>query len=213
MSLAPGNKLGFFEIVAPLGAGVMGEVYRARDTRLDRIVAIKLLPPQFAESSIRLTRFEQEARAASAMNHPNIITIYELGKTDPHHYIAMELVEGISLRQLLNDGAIPMRKTIEIVAQIALGLSKAHEAGIAHRDLKPENIMISRDGLVKILEFGSGPKPGDRRRNPGSRGYVYLAHSSGSGFRNGWLYVPGASFGKGIGFFSFRSVLLRIGAL
>lgn len=154
MSLAPGNKLGFFEIVAPLGAGGMGEVYRARDTRLDRIVAIKLLPPQFAESSIRLTRFEQEARAASALNHPNIITIYELGKTDPHHYIAMELVEGISLRQLLNDGAIPMRKTIEIVAQIALGLSKAHEAGIAHRDLKPENIMISRDGLVKILDFG-----------------------------------------------------------
>ncbi len=129
-------------------------MYRARDTRLDRIVAIKLLPPQFSENSIRLSRFEQEARAASALNHPNIITIYELGQADPHRFIAMELVEGISLRQMLNAGAISMRKTIEIGAQIALGLSKAHEAGITHRDLKPENIMISRDGLVKILDFG-----------------------------------------------------------
>jgi predicted ATPase len=154
MSLAPGSKLGSFEILTSLGSGGMGEVYRARDTRLDRAVAIKLLPAAFSESSQRLLRFEQEARSASALNHPNIITIYELGQDGPHHYIAMELVEGTTLRKLLATGLLPMRKTIEIAAQIAEGLCKAHEAGVVHRDLKPENLMVSREGLVKILDFG-----------------------------------------------------------
>ncbi|MGB9465663.1 MAG: tetratricopeptide repeat protein, partial [Candidatus Acidiferrum sp.] len=154
MALGPGSKLGPFEIVASLGAGGMGEIYRARDTRLERTVAIKLLPAAFSESNDRLRRFEQEARSASALNHPNIITIYELGQDGSTHYIAMELVEGTTLRELLVSGLLPMRKAIEIAAQVADGLTNAHEAGIAHRDLKPENLMVSHDGLVKILDFG-----------------------------------------------------------
>src|SRR3984893_9186459 len=152
--LAPGTKFGSYEIVAPLGAGGMGEVYRARDTRLERTVAIKLLPAALSANSERLQRFEQEARSASALNHPNIITIYEMGQDGPTRYIAMELVEGKTLRELLAGGLLPMRKTIEIAAQIAEGLTKAHEAGITHRDLKPENLMVSHDGFVKILDFG-----------------------------------------------------------
>jgi predicted ATPase len=167
MALAPGSRLGSFEIIAPLGAGGMGEVYRARDPRLDRIVAIKLLPAAFSENSERRQRFEQEARSASALNHPNIVTIYELGQDGSSHYIAMELVEGKTLRELIGGSLLPMRKAIEIAAQIADGLTKAHEAGITHRDLKPENLMVSDDGFVKILDFGlakvtapSGERPG-----------------------------------------------------
>src|ERR1700687_426646 len=154
MALASGTKLGPYEIIAPLGAGGMGEVYRARDTRLDREVAIKVLPAVFSADSDRLRRFEEEARSASALNHPNIITIHELGQDGSTHYIAMELVEGKTLRDLLASGPLPMRKAIEIAAQVAEGLTKAHEAGIAHRDLKPENLMVSDDGFVKILDFG-----------------------------------------------------------
>ncbi len=154
MALTPGTKLGPYEIIAPLGAGGMGEVYRAQDTRLDRSVAIKTLSPTFSADSDRLRRFEQEARSASALNHPNIITIYELGQDGSTHYIAMELVEGKTVRELLVSGLLPIRKAIEIAAQAAEGLTKAHEAGIAHRDLKPENLMVSNDGFVKILDFG-----------------------------------------------------------
>src|ERR1700687_5651407 len=154
MALASGTKLGPYEIIAPLGAGGMGEVYRARDTRLDREVAIKVLPAVFSADSDRLRRFEEKARSASALNHPNIVTIHELGQDGSTHYIAMELVEGKTLRDLLASGSLPMRKALEIAAQVADGLTKAHEAGIAHRDLKPENLMISHDGFVKILDFG-----------------------------------------------------------
>src|SRR6267378_215763 len=154
MMLSPGTKLGSYEIVAPLGAGGMGEVYRARDVRLRRNVAIKVLPDEFSADSDRLHRFEREARSASALNHPNIVTIYELGQDGSTHYIAMELVEGKTLRELLVSSLVPIRKAIEIAAQIAEGLAKAHEAGIAHRDLKPENLMVSQDGFVKILDFG-----------------------------------------------------------
>jgi predicted ATPase/serine/threonine protein kinase len=154
MTLAPGTKLGPFEIVARLGVGGMGEVYRARDPRLDRSVAIKILPAAFSADSDRLRRFEQEARSASALNHPNIVTIYELGQEASIPYIAMELVEGKTLRELLVSGLLSIRKSLEIAAQVAEGLAKAHEAGIAHRDLKPENLMVSHDGFVKILDFG-----------------------------------------------------------
>jgi predicted ATPase len=154
MTLVPGTKLGPYEIVAPLGAGGMGEVYRARDTRLERSVAIKILPAAFYADIDHLHRFEQEARSASALSHPNIVTIYELGQDASTHYIAMELIEGKTLRELLVSGLLPIRKAIEIAAQVAEGLAKAHEAGIAHRDLKPENLMVSHDGFVKILDFG-----------------------------------------------------------
>jgi serine/threonine protein kinase/Tol biopolymer transport system component len=149
-----GTRLGPYEIVSPLGAGGMGEVWRARDTRLAREVAIKILPAEVAADASRLKRFEKEARAASALNHPNIVTIYDVGSVDSVSYIAMERVDGKTLRELLFGGALPIRKLLPIAAQIADGLAKAHEAGIVHRDLKPENVMVTKDGLVKILDFG-----------------------------------------------------------
>src|SRR5438105_2270597 len=154
MTLSSGTRLGVYEVIAPLGAGGMGEVWRARDTRLSREVAIKVLPADFASDPSRLKRFEKEARSASALNHPNIVTIYEIGSSDSISYIAMERVEGKTLRELLFGGALPVKKLLPIAAQIADGLAKAHEAGIVHRDLKPENVMVTKDGLVKILDFG-----------------------------------------------------------
>ncbi len=154
MALQSGTKLGPYEILEPLGAGGMGEVYRARDERLDRKVAIKILPPAFSADKDRLHRFEQEARSASALNHPNIVTIYALDQDNSTHYIAMELVEGKTLRELLVCGLLPTQKVIDIASQIAEGIAKAHEAGITHRDLKPENLIVSDDGFVKILDFG-----------------------------------------------------------
>src|SRR5713101_205922 len=132
----------------------MGEVWRARDSRLQREVAIKVLPGELAADAGRLKRFEKEARSASALNHPNIVTIYEVGFHDSNSYIAMELVEGKTLRELLLPGGLPMKRAIPIATQVAEGLARAHEAGIVHRDLKPENLMVTRDGLVKILDFG-----------------------------------------------------------
>ncbi|HTO87548.1 MAG TPA: protein kinase [Thermoanaerobaculia bacterium] len=154
MTLASGTRLGPYEIVGPLGAGGMGEVYRAKDPRLGREVAIKVLPASLSGDADRLHRFEQEARSASGLNHPNIIAIYDIGRSDSTSYIAMELVEGASLRVLLASGPLPTRKLLEVSAQIADGLAKAHGAGIVHRDLKPENVMVSKDGFVKLLDFG-----------------------------------------------------------
>jgi Tol biopolymer transport system component len=154
MKLSSGTRLGVYEVLAPLGAGGMGEVWRARDTRLGREVAIKILPADVASDPGRLKRFEKEARSASALNHPNIVTIYDVGIADAVSWIAMERVDGKTLRELLFGGALPIRKLLPIAVQIADGLAKAHEAGIVHRDLKPENVMVTRDGLVKILDFG-----------------------------------------------------------
>jgi serine/threonine protein kinase len=154
MALSPGTKLGPYEIQAPLGAGGMGEVYRATQSSLGRQVAVKVLSPAFASDPERLRRFEQEARAASALNHPNIISIYDVGREGATAYIAMEFVDGKTVRALLEAGPIPIKKTLQIAAQIGDGLAKAHAAGIVHRDLKPENIMVTRDGFVKILDFG-----------------------------------------------------------
>ncbi len=154
MSLSPGSRLGPYEIVAALGAGGMGEVYRARDSRLGREVAVKVLPGDLSTDQDRVRRFEQEARSASALDHPNIITIYDIGSADSTLYIAMQYVEGKTLRELLSSGPLPTKKVLEISVQIAEGLAKAHAAGIVHRDLKPENVMVSKDGFVKILDFG-----------------------------------------------------------
>ncbi len=155
MTLAAGSRLGSYEILAPLGAGGMGEVYRARDPKLGREIAVKVLPSATASDPDRRQRFELEARAASALNHPNILTIYDIGEADGTIYIAMELVEGKTMRELVASGEpIPTKKLLDYAAQIAEGLAKAHGAGIVHRDLKPENLMVSRDGYVKILDFG-----------------------------------------------------------
>ena len=154
MTLSSGARLGPFEILAPLGAGGMGEVYRARDSRLGREVAVKVLSSEFSTDPDRRRRFEQEARSASALNHPNIITIHEIGSSGPTVYIAMELVEGGTLRDLLSTGPVTAKRLFDLAFQIADAVAKAHAAGIVHRDLKPENVMISRDGAVKVLDFG-----------------------------------------------------------
>jgi eukaryotic-like serine/threonine-protein kinase len=152
--LNPGTKLGPYEILSPLGAGGMGEVYRARDARLRRDVAIKVLPAAFAKDSDRLRRFEQEAHAASQLNHPNILTVYDIGTHEGGPYIVSELLEGRTLRSRLKEGPLPTRKAVDFSAQVARGLAAAHEKGIVHRDLKPENIFITRDERAKILDFG-----------------------------------------------------------
>src|SRR5437667_3752093 len=154
MTLAAGTKLGRYEIRAKLGAGGMGEVYRARDEKLNRDVAIKVLPASLSQDSDRLLRFEQEAQAAGALNHPNILAVHDVGTHDGAPYIVSELVEGEELREQLNDGSLPQRKALDYAQQIAQGLAAAHERGITHRDLKPENLFVTADGRVKILDFG-----------------------------------------------------------
>ena len=154
MTLAPGTRLGPYEIVAPLGAGGMGEVYRAKDTRLGREVAVKILPAAFSGDPDRLRRFEQEARAAGALNHPNILTIHDIGAHEGSPYVVSELLEGETLRERLAGGPIPERKAINYGLQIAHGLGAAYQKGIVHRDLKPENLFVTKDGRVKILDFG-----------------------------------------------------------
>src|SRR3954471_11429674 len=153
-SLVPGTRFGAYEILERLGAGGMGEVYRARDTRLGREVALKTIMLDRSTQRDAIERFEQEARAASSLNHPNIVTIYELGQLYGTHYIAMELVIGRTVRDLLASGAIPFHQVADVAAQLSNALAKAHESGIAHRDLKPENVIISADGVSKIIDFG-----------------------------------------------------------
>lgn len=154
MTLTLGSKLGPYEIQAPLGAGGMGEVYRARDSRLNRMVAIKVLPIEFSKDEDRLRRFEQEAHAAAALNHPNIVAIYDVGTKEDAPYLVSELLEGETLRTRLRAGPVPVRKAVEYAAEMARGLAAAHSKGILHRDLKPDNIFLTRDGQVKILDFG-----------------------------------------------------------
>src|SRR5438128_620867 len=154
MALTPGTRLGPYEIVGALGAGGMGEVYRARDPRLGRDVAIKVMAAELAKDAEWLRRFEQEARAAAALSHPNVIAVYDIGKSDGLSYVVTELLEGETLRERLAQGAIPARKAVEIGLQVLSGLGAAHAHGIIHRDLKPENIFLTRHGQAKILDFG-----------------------------------------------------------
>jgi Tol biopolymer transport system component/serine/threonine protein kinase len=149
-----GQTISHYRVDSLLGAGGMGEVWLARDTRLERQVALKLLPSQFTQDAERLNRFLREARAASALNHPNIITIYEIGEAGQVHFIAMEFIAGVTLRQRLANGRLQLREAVSIVRQMAAALDTAHQAGIIHRDIKPENVMLRPDGLVKVLDFG-----------------------------------------------------------
>jgi serine/threonine protein kinase/Tol biopolymer transport system component len=166
MPLSAGTRLGPYEILAPIGAGGMGEVYRARDTRLARDVALKVLPAAFASDPERVRRFEQEAQAAGALNHPNILAVYDAGTQDGMFYVVSELLEGETLRRRLGEAAIPTRKAIEYAIQIAHGLAAAQAKGIVHRDLKPENLFITEDGQVKILDFGLAKKTAMKAANP-----------------------------------------------
>jgi serine/threonine protein kinase/Tol biopolymer transport system component len=154
MPLAPGTRLGPYEIVSRLGAGGMGEVYRARDTRLGRDVALKILPADVSRDPDRDARFEQEARAAAALNHPNILGIYDVGRDNERSYIAAELADGEDLASIIARGPVSVRRLLDIATQIADGMASAHAAGIVHRDLKPANVMIATDGRAKILDFG-----------------------------------------------------------
>jgi eukaryotic-like serine/threonine-protein kinase len=154
VSLTPGARLGPYEILSPLGAGGMGEVYRAKDPRLGRDVAVKVLPASFSTDGDRLKRFEQEARAAGVLNHPNITAVYDIGMHEGAPYVVTELLEGETLRSRLAGGALPPRKATEYAVQIAHGLAASHEKGIVHRDLKPENLFVTKDGRIKILDFG-----------------------------------------------------------
>jgi serine/threonine protein kinase len=180
MALEQGFRFGSYEILSPLGSGGMGEVYRARDVKLDRDVAVKVLRDEYAADTERLERFEREARAASALNHPNIVTIYDIGDAGSTRFIAMELIRGRTVRHILQEWPVPVSDIIDIAAQSAEGLAKAHEAGIVHRDLKPENLMVTEDGFVKILDFGLAklqPRPFELD----SEGTTLIRHPTRSG--------------------------------
>ncbi len=170
MALEPGTRIGPYEIKSLLGAGGMGEVYLAHDARLGRDVALKVLPAQYASDPDRLRRFEIEARAASQLNHPNILTVFDVGTDGGQPYVVAERLEGETLRDRLVRGPMAEREALEIARQVARGLAAAHARGIVHRDLKPENLFLTRDGHVKILDFGLA-KLDERRigiRTPGS---------------------------------------------
>ena len=164
MPLTTGQSLSFYEILGPLGAGAMGEVYRANDSRLDREVAIKVLPEHFAEDEERLRRFEREAKSIASLNHPNVAQIYSVDQVDDTCFLVLELVPGETLEDRIARGALPLDEAVDVCRQIAEGLEAAHEAGVIHRDLKPANVRITPDGKVKVLDFGlakpTGP-PGE----------------------------------------------------
>src|SRR5437763_13547292 len=170
MALIAGTKLGRYEIRSKIGEGGMGEVYLAEDTQLHRKVALKILPAEVSANRDRMRRFEQEAQAAAALNHPNIAHIYEIGEHDGVNFIAMEFIDGQTLREMIHGGQTDLTKLLRHLQHVADGLAKAHAAGIVHRDLKPDNIMITRDGHAKILDFGLAKliEPTGQKPDPGS---------------------------------------------
>ena len=179
MRLSAGKKLGPYEILAPLGAGGMGEVYRARDTRLGREVAVKVLPALSAGSAEAMQRFEREAQAVAALSHPNVLSLHDFGNEDGVSYAVMELLEGETLRERLSAAAVPPRKAVDYAQQMARGLAAAHDRGIVHRDLKPDNVFLTRDGIVKILDFGLA-RPADERAGSIGSGAQASLTASGS---------------------------------
>jgi len=164
MKPLPIKTIAHYRIVEQIGAGGMGAVYKAYDNKLQRVVALKLLPSEYVAQEDRRRRFFQEARAASALSHPHILTIYEVGEDDGTPYIAMEYVEGETLRQKIKNNGLQLRQTLDIAIQICAGLARAHDLGIIHRDLKPENLMLNRDGYAKILDFGLAKLVAERER-------------------------------------------------
>src|SRR5580704_12391866 len=182
MPLSAGTRLGPYEIQSPLGAGGMGEVYRAHDSRLNRDVAIKILPASFSADPDRLQRFALESRATAALNHPNILSIYDIGSDAGQGapYVVSELLEGETLRDRLQNGALISRKAIDYARQIASGLAAAHDKGIVHRDLKPENIFITDDGRAKILDFGLAKFTRPEQDNSGDAPTQQIATDAGT---------------------------------
>src|ERR1700689_677670 len=217
MALLSGTKLGPYEILSLIGAGGMGEVYRARDTRLQRDVAIKILPNALAQDQDRLRRFEQEARAVAALNHPNLLAIHDIGEQNGTRFIVSELLEGQSLRAELDSGPLPQRKASDYAAQIAQGLAAAHEKNIVHRDLKPENIFITREGRIKILDFGLAKfAPAKSETRHESAGLTLTSSPTEAGMVMGTAgymapeQVRGAAIDSRTDIFAFGAVLYEV---
>jgi serine/threonine-protein kinase len=216
MSLAAGTCLEHYEIIGPLGAGGMGEVYRARDTKLGREVALKILPPRFAADPSRLARFEREARVLASLNHPNIAAIYGLEQANGIRFLVLELVEGPTLSERLKAGAIEVPEALRIATGIAEALEAAHENNVVHRDLKPGNVKITPAGKVKVLDFGQGVGGGPRFRG-GTRRHKCIHGDTGrdqgrTGDGDGRLHEPRASRSETHGQ-AVRCVELRGGAV
>src|SRR2546426_10402383 len=170
MTIIAGTQLGHYTIISRLGAGGMGEVYLAQDRKRDRKVALKILPADVASHRDRMERFVREAKSAAALNHPHIAHIYEIGESQDTHFIAMEYIDGETLREKIHRDKAPLAKLLKYLTQVAEGLAKAHSAGIVHRDLKPDNIMITREGYAKILDFGLAKLIEAQRSSGGSGG-------------------------------------------
>ncbi len=171
MTLSPGTRLGPYEVLSPLGAGGMGEVYRARDTRLGRDVAVKVLPEELSDHPKALARFESEAKAVAALSHPGFLALFDVGESGGVRYAVTELLEGETLRSLFSRGPLPVRRALEISGEVASALAAAHEKGVVHRDVKPENLFLTRDGHAKVLDFGlarsaAGPESGSDTHSP-----------------------------------------------
>ena len=189
-----GQTISHYRVVEKLGGGGMGEVYRATDIRLGRDVALKVLPPDMASDPDRLARFQREARAVAALNHPNVVTLYSVEESDKVHFITMELIEGLPLDCLIPANGLPADRIIEIASAIAEALAAAHEKGIVHRDLKPANIMLTRDGRIKVLDFGLAKDVGAETANdatltPAGRTLAGMVMGNSS------LHVPGTGLG------------------
>ena len=201
--LPAGSTLSHYRIVSKIGAGGMGEVYLAQDTKLDRKVALKILPADLAANQDRMRRFVQEAKAAAALNHPNIAHIYEIGEADGVNFIAMEFVDGVTLSEKIHGERTELGKLIHFLQHIAEGLAKAHAAGIVHRDLKPDNIMITNDGHAKILDFGlaklvetSGPGPEQSEGGEASTAVMHQHSVPGMIMGTIGYMSPESKFGK-----------------
>src|ERR1700689_4173533 len=210
------TQFGPYKIIALLGSGGMGEVYRARDTRLLRDVALKVLPASFTNDPERLRRFEQEARAVAALNHPNIVSVYDVGTDDGVHYIVSELLEGETLRERIPASGMPARKAVELAIQLANGLAAAHDQGIVHRDLKPENIFITRNGRLKILDFGLAKLRSTEPLGDAPDGATFVATQTDAGQILGTVgymspeQVRGAAIDHRSDIFSFGSILYEM---
>ena len=198
MSLAPGTRIGAYEIQSPLGAGGMGEVYRARDTRLGRQVAVKILPDDFLKDPARVARFQREAQALAALNHPHIAQIYGFDDSSDIHALVMELVEGPTLADRIAQGPIPLDEALSLARQLAEALEAAHEQGIIHRDLKPANIEVRPDGTVKVLDFGLAKLIGPAEAGPYEHRDVGAGFSRLEGTASPTITSPAMMTGAGV---------------
>jgi serine/threonine protein kinase len=209
MGLGPGNRVGVYEIVGPLGSGGMGEVYRARDTRLGRLVAIKFVSDELANDGSSAARLAREAELTSSLNHPNIVTVHDVGEVDGRPFIVMELIAGHSLFSAMESGPMKPSRVADIACQIADGLAAAHGAGVVHRDLKPRNVMVAEEGHVKIVDFGLGKVPVPLVSADASTVRHLGLTEEHSIIRYGRLHVAGTSHGAG-NRLPLRSVLARV---